>query len=163
MRRRVFFSFHYDLDNWRASQVRNIGVVDGNAPVSDNDWETVTRGGSRAIQHWIDSQMENRTCAVVLVGAQTAGRRWIDYEIRHAWETGRGVVGIRVHGLKDRDERTTARGVNPFSLVTVDGQHLGSIVKCYDPSGTDSSARYGWISDHLSDAVEEAIQIRNES
>lgn len=38
MARRVFFSFHYKPDNWRAAQVRNAGVVEGNTPVSDNDW-----------------------------------------------------------------------------------------------------------------------------
>jgi len=37
MARRVFFSFHYTPDNWRASQVRQIGVIEGDAPVSDND------------------------------------------------------------------------------------------------------------------------------
>lgn len=160
MRRRAFFSFHYDLDNWRASQVRNIGVVEGNEPVSDNDWETVKSGGAHAIQRWIDSQMENRTCAIVLVGAQTAGRPWINYEIRHAWETDMGVVGIRVHGLADSDGRTTARGRNPFVGISVNGVNLGTTVECHDPVGADSSARYRWISDHLSEVVEDAIRIR---
>ena len=38
-----FYSFHYENDSWRASQVRNIGVLDGNSPVSSNDWEEVKR------------------------------------------------------------------------------------------------------------------------
>lgn len=160
MRRQVFFSFHYALDNWRAGQVRNIGSVEGNTPVSDNDWETVKSGGENAIRHWIDRQMENRTCAVVLVGAQTAGRRWIKYEIRHAWESDMGVVGIRVHGLEDSAGRTTVRGSNPFSAFSLNGRSLGSIVQCYDPPGTGSKAHYAWISENLADKVEEAIWIR---
>ena len=28
MARRVFFSFHYKADNWRASQVRNMGEAE---------------------------------------------------------------------------------------------------------------------------------------
>lgn len=40
-----FYSFHYENDSWRASQVRNIGVLDGNSPVSSNDWEEVKRKG----------------------------------------------------------------------------------------------------------------------
>lgn len=32
MARKVFFSFHYQPDNWRVSQVRNIGVIEGNQP-----------------------------------------------------------------------------------------------------------------------------------
>ncbi len=35
-KRQVFFSFHYEADAWRAAQVRNMGVVEGNEPVSDN-------------------------------------------------------------------------------------------------------------------------------
>ena len=56
-KRRTFFSFHYKPDNWRAAKVRNMGVVEGNSPVSDNDWETVTGGGETAIKRWIDDQM----------------------------------------------------------------------------------------------------------
>lgn len=54
MKRPAFFSFHYENDASRASLVRNIGVVDGNEPVSDNDWETVKSGGARAIRRWIE-------------------------------------------------------------------------------------------------------------
>ena len=43
MARKAFYSFHYKPDASRAGQVRNIGVVEGNTPVSDNDWETVTK------------------------------------------------------------------------------------------------------------------------
>ncbi len=53
MTRRVFYSFHYKPDNWRASQVRNMGVIEGNAPVSDNEWEEITGGGDEAIEQWI--------------------------------------------------------------------------------------------------------------
>jgi hypothetical protein len=49
MARRAFFSFHFDADNWRASQVRNIRAIEGNPPTSDNDWETVKKGGDAAI------------------------------------------------------------------------------------------------------------------
>ena len=39
MRRRVFTSFHYIPDNWRASQIRNMGKIEGNGIVSANKWE----------------------------------------------------------------------------------------------------------------------------
>lgn len=29
MPRKVFYSFHFAPDSWRASQVRNIGIVEG--------------------------------------------------------------------------------------------------------------------------------------
>ena len=72
MARRVFYSFHYKPDNWRASQVRNMGVIEGNQAVADNDWETVTKGGDAAIKKWIDDQMVGRSCVVVLIGSAAA-------------------------------------------------------------------------------------------
>lgn len=80
MARKVFFSFHYKPDNWRASQVRNMGVIEGNAPVSDNDWEAIKKGGDKAIQNWIDGQLKGKSCTIVLIGANTAGRKWIKYD-----------------------------------------------------------------------------------
>ena len=77
-KRRIFFSFHYKLDAWRASEVRNMGLVEGNAPVSPNDWESVTREGEGAIKRWIAGQMRGRSCTIVLVGAETADRPWIN-------------------------------------------------------------------------------------
>ena len=76
IRRRVFYSFHYAADSWRAAMVRNIGVVEGNRPATDNNWEEVTRGGARAIKKWIAEQMKSRSCTLVLVGSHTADRRW---------------------------------------------------------------------------------------
>ncbi|MDD9869250.1 MAG: TIR domain-containing protein [Gammaproteobacteria bacterium] len=160
-KRQVFYSFHYKPDNWRASQVRNIGVIEGNSPVSDNEWETVKKGGDYAIERWIDSQMEYRSCTVVLVGRNTANRRWINYEIAKSWNDGMGVVGIRIHGLKDSDRHISLLGGNPFDYVEFNnGKKLSSVVKCYNPQGRSSIERYIWIKKHISNAVEEAIKIR---
>ena len=163
MARRVFYSFHYRPDSWRASMVRNIGVIEGNRPATDNDWETVKRGGDQAIKRWISDQMHNRSCAIVLVGTNTADRKWINYEIIKAWNDGLGVVGIHIHGLEDQDRRISNMGQNPFDYIDYgnSGRKLSSIVKCYNPAGRNSQERYGWISEHLSNAVEEAIRIRS--
>ena len=103
MQRRTFFSFYYKPDASRASQVRNMGMVEGNKPVSDNDWETIWRGGDAAVEKWIAEQMHGCSCTVVLVGSNTAGRKWINYEIIKSWDEGMGVVGIHIHGLKNLD------------------------------------------------------------
>src|SRR5437867_8357494 len=100
MARRVFFSFHYAQDNARASQVRNAGVLEGNARVTDNEWEAITRGGDEAIERWIAEQLEGKSCTVVLIGAATAGRKWINFEVMKSWNDGKGLVGIYIHNLK---------------------------------------------------------------
>ena len=95
MARKAFFSFHYKPDASRAAQVRNMGMVEGNTPVSDNDWETVTKGGDAAIKKWISGQMHGRSCTVVLVGSKTANRKWINHEIVRSWDDKMGVFGIQ--------------------------------------------------------------------
>ncbi len=162
-KRRVFYSFHYDQDSWRAATVRQIGAIEGNEPATDNAWEEVKGGGDWAIKKWITGQMEGRTCCIVLVGSDTANRKWINYEIAEAWNKGMGVVGICIHGLKDKDQYISSKGKNPFDFVCLEnqGRKLSSFVKCYDPPGRDSRERYGWIANHLANAVEEAIRIRS--
>ena len=165
MARRVFYSFHYKPDSWRAAMVRNIGSIEGNRPASDNDWETVKKGGDPAIRRWIAGQMKYRSCTVVLVGANTANRKWINHEIIESWNEGMGVAGIRIHGLEDSNGNTSASGGNPFEFIRLgnSGKRLSSIVKCYNPKGRTSKERYAWISQHLANAVEEAIRIRKEN
>jgi hypothetical protein len=51
--------------------------------------------GDAAIENWIAHQMKGRSCTVVLVGANTANRKWINHEIVQSWDKGMGVVGIR--------------------------------------------------------------------
>jgi len=160
MARKAFFSFHYKPDNWRASQVRQMGALEGNAPVSDNDWESITKGGDAAIEKWIANQMKGRSCTVVLVGQNTAGRKWITHEIKESWNAGMGVVGICVHNLKDNAEKQCAVGSNPFDYVTVGGKKLSSIVKLYNPPYTTSTYVYAHIKQNIADWVEEAIKIR---
>lgn len=161
MSRNVFYSFHYTPDNWRASQIRNAGVIEGNRPCSDNDWETVKRGGDAAIQRWIDGQMSGRSCTVVLIGSATAGRKWINYEIKKAWDEGKGLVGVYVHNLKDSTQRQSSKGSNPFGEFTVGTKSLSSIVKAYDPPYLTSTNVYAHIKTNLAAWVEEAIRIRN--
>lgn len=162
MARKVFYSFHYKPDNWRVATVRNIGAIEGNQPARDNDWESVTRGGDSAIKAWIANQMLGRSCTVVLVGSETANRKWINHEIVKSWQDKKGVVGIYIHGLKDAGGNISNQGQNPFDYISYGdtGKKLSSIVKCYNPTGSSSQERYAWIVKNLANAVEEAITIR---
>jgi hypothetical protein len=158
---RVFYSFHYDADVARASQVRNIGVVEGNRPATDNEWETVKRGGDIAIARWIAEEMQGKSCCIVLIGAQTASRKWVNHEIAHAWNEGKGVFGIYIHNLKDLSGRQAVRGLNPFDYVSFEsGTALSSIVRAYDPPSSDSRQAYAHIANNLASWIDEAIRTR---
>ena len=159
--RRCFFSFHYELDAWRASQIRNMGVAERNKPVSDNDWETIKKGDDAAIKKWINEQLTGKSCTIVLIGSQTASRKWIKYEIKKSWDDKKSLLGIHIHNLKDQDGKQTSKGANPLAGVIINGTPLSSIVKTYNPPYRTSVYVYAHIKDHLSQWVEEAIRIRN--
>jgi len=164
MARRVFFSFYYKQDNWRAAQVRNMGVIEGDAPVSDNEWESITGGGDEAIEAWINSQIQGKSCTIVLIGTNTAGRKWIKHEIKKSWNDKKGLLGIYIHNLKDMDGNQSAKGRNPFDGFTMNrdnNQELSSIVKAYDPPYSTSTNVYNHIKENLTNWVEEAISIRD--
>lgn len=155
MKRKVFYSFHYANDVMRTQQIRNIGMLEGNTPVSANDWETVKRGGENAVKKWIDDNMKYKDCVVVLIGSDTANRKWVRYEICKAWNEGRGLLGIYIHNLKDPRTGTCQKGANPFDFIQLkSGQYLSSYVKCYDPNSWDA---YNDIARNIGQWVENAI------
>jgi hypothetical protein len=164
MARKVFYSFEYNADNWRAAQVRSMGVIDGNEPCSDNDWEAVKNGGDPAIEKWIAKQLDSRTCGVVLVGSGTAGRKWITHEIKEAWNGGRGVVGINIHNLKNQQQVQSLKGTNPFDhlhFIENPSKYLSSVAKLHDPPYWQSTDVYAYIKNNLAAWIEEAIEIKN--
>ena len=149
----VFYSFHFDNDVFRVQQIRNIGVIDGNEPVSKNDWEQArkTPGG---IERWIDDNMKYKSCVVVLIGSETHLRPWVQYEIAKGWNDGKGILGINIHSLKDPRTNNTppyygkcAKGANPFLQVKFQsGATLAQYVPCFDPNSNDA---YGDIERNL--------------
>lgn len=161
MPRQVFYSFHYANDAARAAQIRNIGAIFGNQPASDNDWETVKKGGDAAIQRWIDGQMNGTSCTIVLIGAQTAGRKWIDYEIRKAWNDKKGLFGIHIHNLRPFNVPASPKGANPFGQIAMtDGARMSAYVDVYDPAGLTSADVYNTISYNLETWIEKAVRAR---
>lgn len=151
----VFYSFHYDNDVFRVQQVRNMGVVDGNEPVSPNDWEQVKRKGDAAVERWIDESLKHKRCVIVLIGSETASRRWVKHEIKRAWELNKGLFGIHIHNLKDPRAGTCTMGGNPFNNWNVNGQSMANLVTCHNPSAWDA---YGEISRNMSAWVDQAIE-----
>lgn len=162
MKQKVFLSFHYDRDAWRVQQVKNMGVVEEQPLLSSNDWEAVKKKGEQAIKDWIAKEMKGKNCVVVLIGTQTAGRKWVNYEIEKGWKDGKGVVGVRIHKLKQANELPSAKGGNPFNYVTLPGstKKLSTVAEIYDPAGATSNEVYSSIKKWLPTWVEKANKIR---
>jgi hypothetical protein len=157
-KRQIFYSFHYDNDVFRVQLIRNIGALEDNKPVSINDWESVKRGGDVSIQNWINENLKYKNCLVVLIGSETANRKWVKYEIEKAWNDGKAVLGIYIHNLSCLRNGTCKQGSNPFEVFTLkDGRKLSNIVKCYNPKSSDA---YNDIKNNLENWIEEAITTR---
>lgn len=160
MGKKCFLSFHYEPDSWRVSQIKQMGVIEGQPVLAANKWEEVKKNGETAIKEWIASNMKGKDCLVVLVGKDTAGRKWVKHEIKEAWNAGKGVFGIYIHNLKDADQNKTTKGSDPFASFTVAEKPLTTYAKMYNPPFTDSSEVYNYIKANMDNWVETAIKIR---
>jgi hypothetical protein len=147
MARRVFFSFHYD-DVWRVNQIRNCWTVTGDREIAGfidkAEFEKVERQGRRAIEAWIDRQLNGTSTTIVLIGAETASRPYVQYEILQSYNRGNGLLGIRIHNMKDVNGRTQwFGGPNPFDNVQVEGGFFGTT----ELSSKLSIPVYNWVDD----------------
>lgn len=156
--RQVFVSFHYE-DNWKVQQIlgtqRFMQRFQGQKIFSPNEWEQVKRQGDSSIKKWIDDNMNYRSCCIVLIGEETANRRWVDYEIRTAWNSGKGVFGIYIHNLKNQWGQYGFKGRSPFnSIMLQNGQYLSSYVRVYEPRDLSE------IANNIETWIEQAISER---
>ena len=157
MARKIFFSFHYERDAWRAGQVRNCNLL----PCEDQygfmdaaDWQSIKSQGNEAIKRWINEQLGNTTVTAVLIGTETSDRDWVLHEILKSWNRGNGILGIWIHLIKNQNSQTDTKGSNPLDHFKLpDGTLLSSVCKTYD-----------WVADdgrnNLGKWAEEACKIR---
>ncbi len=159
MARNAFYSFHYNGDNKRAAQVRNIGMIAGERHCHDNDWESVRNHDEGTIEKWIKGQLEGKSTTIVLIGSETAGRKWINYEIVESWNKGMALLGIYVHNITDWEGRRAVKGNNPFDHVTLksNGAKLSTIVPVYDPPVANA---YSYLADNLGAMIAHAHNVR---
>lgn len=122
--RNVFFSFHYDRDAWRAAQVRGSAIlpsIDMVGKIRDGvAWESVKRQSDPAIRQWIRDQLQGTSVTVVLIGQETASRKWVLEEIAQSAARGNGLLGVRIHDIVSYvgQQRTVDfAGPDPFARV----------------------------------------------
>lgn len=158
MAKKCFLSFHYKADNWRVSQVKQIGAIEEQPLLESNKWEEIKKKGDSAIEKWIADNMKGKECLVVLVGEKTASRRWVKHEIKKAWKDGLGVFAIHIHNLKDSTGNQSSKGSDPFSGLTVDGKAV--LGKVYDPPYSTSTYVYDHIKENIEGWIKDAVKAR---
>lgn len=157
MAKTVFYSFHYANDAWRVQQVVNMGALEGQPILNSQDWEEVKRKGDAAVEKWIEDQMAYKKAVVVLIGSQTASRRWVKHEIARAWNKKKPLVGVAIHGLADSAGRTDGAGPNPFAAVNLQGGgSVADYVPVYTPSGSTSKEIHADIAANIAGWVDGA-------
>lgn len=154
MARRVFFSFHYERDVQRASVVRNSWITKGEDAgfIDSASWEAVKRQGDEAIKRWVERQLDGTSVTVVLIGAETASRSWVQYEIRRSYARRNGLLGIHLHNIKDFVGKKDYAGNNTFGEIAKrssgNSVYFFQIAETYDWVNDNGYANLGrWVED----------------
>jgi hypothetical protein len=127
---RVYFS--HDLDEPRAEVVRrhwlsrpdreDAGFFDALT------WGDATMAGPATIRRLLAGALENTSVTCVLIGPETAGRRWVRYEIVESIQRRNLLIGVHISAIPDHARRAVARGKNPFEELAIavadDGQSV---------------------------------------
>jgi hypothetical protein len=149
MRRKVFFSFHYERDVRRIQQVRQSWVVrqNGEAPpfYDKADFEEAKKRAG-GIQKWIDHQLDGCSVTAVLFGRETHEREWVKYEIKRSHERKMGILAIDIHNVKDPIWGVDSPGLNPLAHWQANGVPLTQIYRTYNWVYDDGYNNIGdWI------------------
>jgi hypothetical protein len=138
----VFFSFHYQRDLSRAEIVRSFwryheGRCDAGffEPAA---FESAKASGAEGAKQFLIDALEGTNVTCVLIGNQTAFRPWVRYELVRSFFKGNGLFAIRVHGMKDMDDRLCIAGPNPFDGLAY---HVADDIVFWQEYATE-----GWVS-----------------
>jgi len=104
-------------------------------------WEEAKKKSDDAGKRLSDKGLEGTTVTVVCIGAKTAGRKFINYEIEKSISRGNGLVGVQIHHLKDKDGSVDLAGATPTGL---------NAYKVYKYTDKESLAK--WIEQAARDA-----------
>jgi hypothetical protein len=95
--RRTFFLFQYKPDVTRAWVVRNSWVTklaqgerDDAGFFDSSVFEAAERESDEVLKRFLREGLKNTTVTCVLVGSETALRRWVRYEIFQSFVRGKG-------------------------------------------------------------------------
>ncbi|MEC9039441.1 MAG: TIR domain-containing protein [Pseudomonadota bacterium] len=123
MARRTFFSFHYQEDVWRAWNVRNCWVVNGDQEsvgfFDGSVFEASKKEGDDALKTFLRNGLKKTSVTCVLSGQYTASRRWVRYEIVRSVLKGNGLLTVDIHGVKNNAKELGVKGKNPLAEVGV--------------------------------------------
>lgn len=118
MARRVYFAFHYQNDITRVNVVRNSWLTHKDRESAGffdaSLWEKAKKTGDDAIKRMIQNGLEGTSVTAFLLGAETAQRPWVRYELEESHKRGNGMLAVTIHGIKNFLGQISLPGQNIF-------------------------------------------------
>jgi len=135
MPRYTFFSFCYeDVKNFKVNVVRNSWLLNNSADsfIDGSIWEKEKSKGPSVIKNLIETGLKKTSVTTVLIGDETADRRWVKYEIVKSFEKGNGILGIHINRIRGKDQTISSRGLNPLDRLAFQISEDGKKIRFYE-------------------------------
>jgi hypothetical protein len=154
MPRRVFFSFNYERDFWRASIVRDSWIDQEKQAIGFWEkalWQEAHRRGDEIVKKMILRELENTSVTVVLIGADTGNNPWVNLAIIESYKRNHGLMGVYIDKITDSRGNTEKHGDNPFDFIYInnpDGTviHFSKLYLTYDYMDQNGFLDFGkWV------------------
>ena len=149
---RVFFSFHYERDLWRVSEIKSHWVTkrdrESAGYMDENAWKSLKLQGDGEIKKWIRNQLHGTSVSVVMIGTETHRIDYVNYEISLSHERKNGLLGVYIHNIQDIYNKKGSKGKNPFDDFrdTNSGLLFSQIYPSYDWIEDDGYENFGsWV------------------
>ncbi|MDN3582498.1 TIR domain-containing protein [Mucilaginibacter flavus] len=135
MARCSFFSFSYeDVKNFRVNVVRNSWLhhQDDQTFYDRSIWEEERVKTPTRIKSIIDEGLVGTSVTAVLIGSDTASRRYVKYELARSFERGNGILGVHINRIRDKYSCTAAKGLNPLDRFGFEISENGKKIWFYE-------------------------------
>lgn len=118
MATKVFFTFHYEQDLWRARVVQQAWIRQGGEALGF--WDEATWRQSRSgEQHleMIDRAIQEADVTAVLITQGTSDQGYVQYAVRKSHQEGKGLMAIYFHNIQDPAGQKTPIGNTQFGEI----------------------------------------------
>ena len=118
---RVFFSFAYTEDHHRAQTIMEHYLNHPNTSatgfIEDEEIDRMCEEGLLRVYRWIEEEISKAEAVVVLIGHNTAGKHFVEFEIACAQKNSKPMIGVFIEELCDQNGNTQAQGPSPLFPV----------------------------------------------
>ena len=135
MPRYSFFSFCYeDVKNFKVNVVRNSWLLNHSTDtfIDGSIWEKEKSKGPTVIKNLIEIGLKKTSVTTILIGDETAERRWVKYEIVKSFEKGNGILGIHINRIRGKEQVISSRGLNPLDRLAFQISEDGKKIRFYE-------------------------------